>query len=146
MPDKAAHSVTLVLVHVVWSTCRRWRAIDEALDEPLHRSMKNKASELRATVHAFGAAPDHVHILVQLPGDMSIATLVQRLKGASSHEFGRQLVAGWQAGYWAESVSSEAADRVAGYLQAQRVHHATGHRGEPGGIVGPSMEPAFRRA
>ena len=111
VPDKAAHSVTLVLVHVVWSTCRRWRAIDEALDEPLHRSMKNKASELRATVHAFGAAPDHVHILVQLPGD-----------------------------------SSEAADRVAGYLQAQRVHHATGHRGEPGGIVGPSMEPAFRRA
>ena len=98
VPDKAAHSVTLVLVHVVWSTCRRWRAIDEALDEPLH------------------------------------------------HEFGRELVAGWQAGYWAESVSSEAADRVAGYLQAQRVHHATGHRGEPGGIVGPSMEPAFRRA
>ncbi len=145
-PDRAAHSVTLLLAHVVWSTRRRWRAIEEALDEPLHRSMKSTASELRVALHAFGAAPDHVHILVQLPGDMSIATLVQRLKGASSHEFGRELLAGWQAGYWAESVSLEATHRVAGYLHAQRAHHASGMRGEPGGIVGPQMEPAFRRA
>jgi hypothetical protein len=129
IPDKAAHSVTQVLVHVVWSTFRRWRAIDEALDDPLRRSLSNTAWKLHATLHAFGAAPDQ--------GTSASPAFVQRLKGASSHEFRRDLVLGWQAGYWAESVSAGAIDRVTGYLRVQRAHHATGQPDEPGDIMGP---------
>jgi REP element-mobilizing transposase RayT len=62
------------------------------LDEPLERALLGKARELRAAVHAFGAALDHVHVLVQLPADVSVAVVVQRLKGATSHAFRRSLL------------------------------------------------------
>jgi hypothetical protein len=70
-----------------------------------------------------------------------VAVLVQRLKGSTSHAFRHSLPRGWQAGYWAESVSPEATRAVADYVQPQRVHHAMGARVEPW-----LMEPADRRA
>ena len=100
-----------------------------------------KARELRAAVRAFGAALDHVHVLVQLPADVSVAVVVQRLKGATSHAFRRNLLGGWQVGYWAESVSPEATEAVAHDVRAQRVHHELGVHDEPW-----QMEPAGRRA
>jgi REP element-mobilizing transposase RayT len=140
-PDVTAHSVSRLLVHIVWATRGRQLAIDAMLDEPLERALLGKARELRAAVHAFGAALDHVHVLVQLPADVSVAVVVQRLKGATSHAFRRSLLGGWQVGYWAESVSPEAIQAIALYVRAQRVHHESGVQDEPW-----QMEPAGRRA
>ena len=140
-PDVTAHSVSRLLVHLVWATWGPEHAIDATLDEPLERALLGKARELRAAVHAFGAALDHVHVLVQLPADVRVAVVVQRLKGATSHAFRRHLRGGWQAGYWAESVSPEAAHAIARYVRAQRVHHESGVQNEPW-----QMEPAGRRA
>ena len=136
-----AHSVTRLLVHVVWATRGRQLRIDPTLDEPLERALIDKAQQLRAVVHAFGAALDHVHMLVQVPADVSVATVVHRLKGSTSPAFRRSLLGGWQAGYWAESLSPETMPSIATYVRAQRVHHESGTHDEPW-----RMEPAGRRA
>ena len=143
-PILGAHSVSLLFLHLVWATRGRQPTIDVSLDERLHRTLREKALEMCACVHAFGAGPDHVHILVQLPPELSVATLVNRLKGTSSHALGRLLGDGWQAGYWVESVGREGLDALAHYIVDQRRHHAEGERREPW-QRGPSRFQRARR-
>ena len=118
-PILGAHSVSLLFLHLVWATRGRQPTIDVSLDERLHRTLREKALEMCACVHAFGAGPDHVHILVQLPPELSVATLVNRLKGTSSHALGR-------------------------YIVDPRLHHAEGERREPW-QRGPSRFQRARR-
>jgi putative transposase len=131
VPEVRAHSVSLLLVHIVWSTRGRRPDIAPDLDGPLERTLQQKAADLRAAVHAFGAARDHVHVLARIPVDVSVALLVNRLKGASSHAFRYALVDGWQTGYWVESVSPGVLEPIDAYVRAQRVHHATHPSDEP---------------
>jgi putative transposase len=141
VPTFGAHSMSRVVIHVVWATLDRCLFLEPTLDLTLERLLQRSALEQRAFVHAFGAAWDHVHVLVQLPAVLSVAGAVQRLKGTSSHALGRRLPGGWQAGYWAESVSPDGAGPVSAYVQAQRDHHASSRPIEPW-----EMEPADRRA
>jgi REP element-mobilizing transposase RayT len=130
-----------VILHVVWATLDRCPSIEPTLDPTLERILRRLALEQQALVHAFGAACDHVHVLVQLPSVLSVAGAVQRMKGASSHALGCRLLGGWQAGYWVESVSPDGIAPVSTYVQAQRDHHASSRPLEPW-----EMEPADRRA
>lgn len=118
--------MSLLLVHVVWATCRRLPVLGIVHDGPLERELRKVARGIGTTLHAYGGADDHVHVLVQMPPEASVATLVNRLKGASSHAFRRILPVQWQAGYWAESVSVDAAPATAAYVRGQREHHAAG--------------------
>ena len=140
-PAFGAHSVSRVILHVVWATVDRRPTIDQALDEPLERVLRGLAWERGAGVRAFGAACDHVHVLVQLPAILTVAAAVQRMKGASSHALHESLLGGWQAGYWAESVSPDEIGPVSLYVRSQRAHHASARSVEPW-----EMEPADRRA
>jgi REP element-mobilizing transposase RayT len=126
-----AHSVSLLLVHVVWATRRRERVIKAIHDDALERQLRKIAIGMDATLHACGVADDHVHVLLQMPPELSVATLVNRLKGASSHALRHALGIGWQAGYWAESVSGDAVEATARYIRAQRQHHAKPSCDEP---------------
>ena len=115
-----AHSVRRIVVHLVWATGGRRPVLDVSLDEPLEPLLRQKASEQRAAFYAFGAACDHVHVLVQLDPMLGVATLVNRMKGASSHALRRRLVEGWQAGYGAESVSPDLVATTSRYVRGQR--------------------------
>jgi putative transposase len=115
-----AHSVTLLLHHVVWTTRRREPVIGVEYDDALERQLRDTAIGLGATLHACGAADDHAHVLVQPPLELSLAILVQRLKGASSHALRHALRGSWQAGYWAESVSAHDVEATVRYIRRQR--------------------------
>lgn len=71
--------------------------------------------------------PDHVHVLIDLPVQRSIAETVQILKGASSHYINHSdLIPGkfaWGRGYGAFSVSHSDHGRVARYIARQEAHH-----------------------
>ena len=136
-----AHSVSRIVVHLVWATGGRRPVIDVSLDEPLEPLLRQKASEQRAAFYAFGAACDHVHVLAQLDPMLGVATLVNRMKGASSHALRRRLVEGWQAGSWAESVSPDLVATTSRFVRGQRAHHASEGLAEPW-----EMEPVDRRA
>ena len=103
--------------------------------------LRQKASEQGAAFYAFGAACDHLHVLVQLAPMLGVGTLVNRMEGASSHALRHRLVEGWQAGYWAESVSPDLLATASRYVRGQRAHHASGAFAEPW-----EMEPVDRRA
>jgi putative transposase len=128
------HSPNRLLVHIVWATQRREPLLVEAADGWLARVMDRKASEIGSKLVVSGNASDHVHVLVRYPSTRDVATIVQRLKGASSYawnieraQHGRLT---WQLGYWAESVSPSELEAVARYVARQREHHRGGDASE----------------
>ncbi|MGE3802906.1 MAG: transposase [Candidatus Kapaibacterium sp.] len=71
--------------------------------------------------------PDHVHALIDLPVHISIADIVKRLKGASSHWINHQNLIepkfSWGRGYGVFSVSHSHKERVVQYIANQEEHH-----------------------
>ena len=71
--------------------------------------------------------PDHVHVLVDLPANLSIEQMMHLLKGASSHWINeRNLLPrkfGWARGYGIFSVSHSLVGEVAKYIAEQEEHH-----------------------
>jgi REP element-mobilizing transposase RayT len=127
------HSESFVLIHIVWATFRRKPLLPTAADAWLSRMLRRKAVENGCIVFAVGNTADHVHILVRLAPTVSLAVLVQRLKGASSYawnlEHANRIV--WQEGYWAESVRVRDLAALQHYVSEQRRHHQTPAVREP---------------
>ena len=75
-------------------------------------------------VLAVGGVADHVHILVSLPGTLSVAKAIQLLKGNSSkwiHEtFPKQAFFGWQEGYGAFSIGVSGIEATASSFEIRR--------------------------
>jgi len=118
-----AHSVTRILVHLVWTTRGRNHWLEPERDPWLHQLLCDRCALLDCVVLAVGNASDHVHMLVRLSPRVSTASLAHGLKGASSvalsGELGRPFR--WQAGSFAESVREVQA--LAAYIGGQREHH-----------------------
>ena len=104
----SSRSPAFVLIHVVWATAHRRPLLVSSLDDRLGGLLGRKARELGCVLFAAGFALDHVHALVRVAPVVPLADLVQRLKGASAHDFNEARLLPqalhWQAGYWAESV------------------------------------------
>jgi REP element-mobilizing transposase RayT len=119
-----------LLVHVVFSTKRQEPYLAEArLREAVHASLAEVCASVGAAAEAVGGAADHVHLLVRLPAELSVADLVRELKRESS---GRTKQTHpdlarfhWQAGYGAFSVSLSKAAAVRRYVRSQPEHHRT---------------------
>jgi putative transposase len=76
---------------------------------------------------AIGGVADHVHMLISLPGTLSVSKALQLLKGNSSkwiHDtFPKLHSFEWQEGYGAFSIGITAVDATAGYIRDQAQHH-----------------------
>ena len=79
------HSRYQIVYHIVWGTRYRRKYIKEYTKQEL-REYLFKATKKYPTLHilAFNTSDDHVHIQIEIPPNLSIATVVQRLKSESS--------------------------------------------------------------
>ncbi|HKV73400.1 MAG TPA: IS200/IS605 family transposase, partial [Gemmatimonadales bacterium] len=116
-------------VHLAWTTRDREPVLDAGLARFLCRFLRGTARKERAAILAMGLVQTHVHLLVELHPTTAVASLVKRLKGASSavarterHGLtGKRLY--WAKGYNVQSVGVDQLERVRLYLAAQPVHH-----------------------
>ena len=78
-------------------------------------------------VYRIGGMPDHVHLLVGLPSDLSVAKFVQELKSITSvwlkanphfPDFNH-----WGKEYAAFTYSAKEKDVVINYIKSQKEHH-----------------------
>jgi putative transposase len=122
-------SVSTMVVHAVWATAGQASVLLPSADEWIAEELRRKATELGAIVLAVGNAADHVHVVLQHAPSMAVATLIGRLKGASSRAAHVSGVMGddegWQVGYWAESVGAAHLEPLLDHVTHQRAHHAT---------------------
>jgi putative transposase len=123
MPNTYTH----LLYHIVFATKNRQPLFPEEWHDRTFAYMGGIVREQRGVLLAAGGMPDHVHLLVRLPADSNLATVLRLIKTNSSrwlHRASPDLSRfGWQVGYSAFTVSQSAADNVKQYLHRQKEHH-----------------------
>ena len=79
------HSRYQIEYHIVWGTRYRRKYIKDYTKQELRKYLY-KATKKYPTlyIHAFNTNEDHVHLQIEIPPNLSIAAVVQRLKSESS--------------------------------------------------------------
>ncbi len=116
-------------VHIIFSTKDRVAAITPELKPQLYEYCGGILRAEKNCLVAAGGTADHVHFLVSLSREASIAKTVQLVKSNSSgwvHKtFRQQHAFAWQAGYGAFAVSFSHLGTVKKYIANQETHHRT---------------------
>ncbi|GIV80365.1 MAG: hypothetical protein KatS3mg050_4759 [Litorilinea sp.] len=111
---------TRLFYHLIWATKNRLPLISPDIEPDLWHYLRRKAGELECKVLAVNGWHDHVHLVMEIPPKHSVAEVVKRLKGASSHEFPDLY---WQRGYGVLTVSERNLGAALEYVNRQKEHH-----------------------
>jgi len=121
------HSFHRLLIHIVFGTKDRIRCMDAELRSELFPYMGGIVREMGCTARLINGMEDHIHLLVDLRADISVAECVRIVKANSSrwvHEkWPRRRGFAWQTGYGAFTVSASNEDSVFEYIRNQEEHH-----------------------
>ncbi|WP_193213049.1 IS200/IS605 family transposase [Luteolibacter marinus] len=122
-------SLSLTLVHVIFSTKDRMPLLTPAVRPDLHAYLATVARHGDGECYRVGGVADHVHLAVRLSRTVSIADLIGELKTSSSKWLKDRSPAlskfSWQRGYAAFSICPRDRDAVISYIDAQEEHHKT---------------------
>jgi len=122
-------SLSLVIIHVIFSTKERHPFLDPAIRSKLHAYLATVARNLDCEAYRVGGVADHVHLAIRLSRTVTIAALVESLKTASSKWLKTQSpnLTGfaWQRGYGCFSISPPDLDALLAYIDDQENHHRT---------------------
>ncbi len=119
-----AHSYVCVYVHIVFSAKDRRPLIPEDRHRLLCKYLAGIAKNYGMKALAAGGMPDHLHILLSLASEISVAKAVNVLKSNSSKWMkGECPQFAWQEGYAAFSVSTSGLNEVIDYINRQPEHH-----------------------
>ena len=122
-----AHALTNILVHVVFSTKNRQKDLRREVQNTLRGWMRQTIENEGGIALSIGFGLEHAHILMKLPSDKPLATVVQKVKGGSSYRLKREFFKldgfAWQVGYAAFSVSHSNCGAVREYVDGQEQRH-----------------------
>jgi putative transposase len=117
-----------VYLHLVWATLNRLPLLTSDIERAVYRCIENEALRLGCNVLAIGGMPDHIHLVVKIPTRLSIASLMNQVKGVSSHFVHERLPYNegffWQEGYGVFSVTPGHVRSVIAYVENQKQHHS----------------------
>jgi REP element-mobilizing transposase RayT len=116
-----------LLIHAIWATKNRTPIITKSLKPVLLKHLKENSIKKGIFIDSMNCMPDHIHMLVSLGKDQSVADVIHLLKGESSHWINKEKLTNakfeWQEEYIALSVSQSVADKVRMYIEKQEEHH-----------------------
>lgn len=122
-----AHTFTNLLTHVVFSTSGRVPSLAEIIRSDVHAYMGGILRELKTDALVIGGTEDHVHLLIRLRSETTLADCMRVVKTNSSRwikeRWPERRAFAWQAGYSAFSVSESNRSKVIRYIQNQPEHH-----------------------
>jgi putative transposase len=115
--------------HTAFSTKDRLELIGPDLESRLYPFIGGILRERGCSLLAVSGMPDHVHLLIRYPADLSHSGMLRHLKSRSSgwtHDTFPSLGRfAWQNGYGGFTVSNSMVETVAGYIARQKEHHRT---------------------
>ena len=119
-----SHTFTKHHFHIVFSTQKSQKLIAKAIRPQLWSYMAGICRNTGVLALAIGGIEDHVHLLVELKPDMTVAKAVNLLKSNSSSWMKQQENKfSWQEGYASFSVSASNIPAVKRYVLNQESHH-----------------------
>ena len=122
-------SLSLVIVHVIFSTKERRPFLDPDTRQKLHAYLATVARNAGCEAYRVGGVADHVHLAIRFSRTLTIADLVEELKTSSSKWLKTQSPElapfSWQRGYGAYSIRPSDLDALRAYIDGQEEHHRT---------------------
>jgi putative transposase len=121
------HSYSVCWLHVVFNTLNKQPVINRDLSVMLSNYLREYSKEKNIYHRVNFVNPEHVHMLIDLPTNISIEQMIQLFKGSSAHWINQnKYVRGkfyWGRGYGVFSVSPSKVDQVSRYIIGQEKHH-----------------------
>jgi REP element-mobilizing transposase RayT len=117
------HTTTNLLVHFIFSTKQRCALIKPDFEKDLHAYLGGIIRQIGGTALCVNGTGDHIHLLVRMPADHSVAEMARLIKTNSSKwvhgRWPEHRGFAWQTGYGAFTVSESSADAVRDYISDQ---------------------------
>lgn len=121
-------SYVKIWVHVVFSTKNRFPFLTKDIRYEVFNHIIENCREKEIYLQAINGYTEHIHCLISLGKDQSIAHVAKLIKGESSFWLNKQELTkekfAWQDDYFAVSVSESQVDKVVNYIKNQEIHHA----------------------
>ena len=116
-----------IWIHLIWATKNRYPFLTDQLLEKVISHINENAINKGIYIDFINGYKEHIHALLSLKSDQSIAQIAHTIKGESSHWINQNNLTnskfGWQEEYIALSVSKSMIDKVRNYIKNQEEHH-----------------------
>lgn len=116
-----------IWIHVVWGTKNRFPYLTHGIKENVIKHIKENARSKEIFIDCINGHTEHLHCLIALNADMSIAKVMQLIKGESAFWINKNQITNsrfeWADEYFAVSVSESMIDKVRVYINNQEEHH-----------------------
>ncbi len=123
-------SYSKLIYHLVFPTHKRERTINEEHDKELYSYIIGVVSNSGGYVYAINGAPDHVHVLLDIPPSVAVTDYVRSIKQRASlwlrGNTSFPLWNGWGRGFSVFSCSPRDFSQVLRYIDNQKEHHKRG--------------------
>lgn len=123
------HVVFNLHAHLVFVTKYRRKVLNQKILDDMKSIFEKISSEHQVILKEFNGEEDHVHLLIHYPPKVSLAKLVNSLKGVSSRklrqhwpELEKRYYQGvlWSPSYFAGSCGGAPVEIVRKYIEAQK--------------------------
>jgi len=122
-----SHQYVNQLIHVMWSTLDQRPYISKQFQDELYAYMTSLIKSKHGNVLAIGGSLDHLHLLMTLPSEISIAEMIKHAKSYSSKWAKNKTSVnpdfGWQKGFVAISTDESKTNNVCNYIRADHLKH-----------------------
>ncbi len=118
-----------VMIHAVWGTKNREPYLTKEIKPVVLAHIRENAKEKKIFIDTIDGSTEHLHCLFGLNADMTIAKVLQLVKGESAFWINANQITKtkfeWADEYYAASVGESQIETVRKYIQGQEEHHRT---------------------
>ncbi len=116
-----------VMLHYIWATKNREPLITKGLKPLLLKHIKENSIRKGIYIDSLNCIEDHIHLLVSLGREQTIAKVAMMIKGESAFWVNKQNLIKekfeWQDEYFVLSVNESGIEKVRSYIANQEEHH-----------------------
>jgi putative transposase len=120
-------SLSMVLIHLIFSTKDRFACIHKTLRPALHAYLATVSRDCGCEAYRVSGTGDHIHMAIRISRALSISDFVMKIKTVSSAWIKEQSPElrnfSWQRGYGAFSISPSDLEALIRYIANQEEHH-----------------------
>jgi len=120
-------SYVRIWLHCVWGTKNHFPFINELNKKKILDHIRENAEKKDIYIDFINGHKEHVHCLISLKKDQTIAKVMQLIKGESSRWINKSGILGikfeWADEYFAVSISESHLNKVRNYIKKQERHH-----------------------
>jgi len=114
-------------LHCVWGTKNRYPFLKGSIKNELLSHIRANANEKGIYIDFINGHVQHIHCLIRLSPDQTLAKVIQLIKGESSFWMNKTGMTSnkfeWAVEYFAASVGEKDLPKVRGYIKNQEEHH-----------------------